>query len=113
VARTCPLLAMLALAGSAACASNPPPALTAPPQQLADAPAKPAPVRLVSQAPVYPQKPLYVVDGVVQESPPTSIPYGKVANVQVLKGIVAEVLYGSRGMAGVIVVTTRPGKAAN
>lgn len=55
-------------------------------------------------------RPLYVVDGVFVESI-TQISPEAIASVNVLKDAAAAAIYGSRGSNGVIIVTTKKGKA--
>jgi TonB-linked SusC/RagA family outer membrane protein len=55
--------------------------------------------------------PLYVVDG-VPTSNPNDIDMDNVASVNVLKGPNATALYGQRGDAGVVVITTKRGGGA-
>ena len=54
---------------------------------------------------------LLVVDGTIVEFPVfIQIPTAEVKSVKVLKGTAAASLYGSRGMGGVILVTTKSGQ---
>ena len=56
--------------------------------------------------------PLYIVDGIPVESGVfQSINPNDIASVDILKDATASALYGSRGAAGVIVVTTKRGKS--
>ena len=54
--------------------------------------------------------PLWVVDGVIQHTVPVLNP-NDVASISVLKDASATSLYGSRGANGVVIVTTKRGKA--
>jgi TonB-dependent SusC/RagA subfamily outer membrane receptor len=53
-------------------------------------------------------QPLYVVDGVIVES--SKLDPNDLASMQVLKGVAATALYGSRAVNGVIIVTTKSGQ---
>lgn len=53
--------------------------------------------------------PLYVVDGIVQESDP-QIPPSEIASVDILKDAASTAIYGSRGATGVILITTKKGE---
>lgn len=55
--------------------------------------------------------PLYVVDGIVRESGLLGIDPDDVQSIQVLKDASATAIYGSRGSNGVVMVTTKSGKA--
>lgn len=55
--------------------------------------------------------PLYVVDGIVRESGLLGIDPEDVQSLQVLKDASATAIYGSRGSNGVVLVTTKTGKA--
>ncbi len=55
--------------------------------------------------------PLYVVDGMLISSLGADFNPNDIASIQVLKDAAATALYGSRGMNGVIVVTTKKGRA--
>ncbi|MDW5288074.1 TonB-dependent receptor [Formosa sp. PL04] len=54
--------------------------------------------------------PLYVVDGIVQEGDPR-IPPSDIASLDILKDAASTAIYGSRGATGVIIITTKQGKA--
>ncbi|MFR9579585.1 MAG: TonB-dependent receptor [Rikenellaceae bacterium] len=53
--------------------------------------------------------PLYVVDGVPYESDPGLSPQ-EIASIDVLKDAASAAIYGTRGAAGVILITTKAGK---
>lgn len=55
--------------------------------------------------------PLYVVDGIVRESGLTGINPEDIASMQVLKDASSTAIYGSRGSNGVVLITTKMGKA--
>lgn len=55
--------------------------------------------------------PLYVVDGLVRENGETGIAPEDIESVQILKDASSTAIYGSRGANGVILITTRKGKA--
>ena len=55
--------------------------------------------------------PLYVVDGIVRESGLTGLDPEDIQSIQVLKDASATAIYGSRGSNGVVLVTTKSGKA--
>ena len=55
--------------------------------------------------------PLYVVDGIVRESGLTGLDPEDIQSIQVLKDASATAIYGSRGSNGVVLVTTKAGKA--
>jgi TonB-linked SusC/RagA family outer membrane protein len=55
--------------------------------------------------------PLYVVDGMLINSLGADFNPNDIESIQVLKDAASTALYGSRGMNGVIVVTTKKGKA--
>ncbi len=55
--------------------------------------------------------PLYVVDGMLISALGADFNPNDIASIQVLKDAAATALYGSRGMNGVIVVTTKKGKS--
>jgi TonB-dependent SusC/RagA subfamily outer membrane receptor len=57
-------------------------------------------------------QPLYVVDGVASSSPPNINP-NEIASINVVKNANASAIYGARANNGVIVVTTKKGRAAN
>ncbi|MGA9639454.1 SusC/RagA family TonB-linked outer membrane protein [Flavobacterium sp.] len=54
--------------------------------------------------------PLYVVDGVPQEGDPGISP-NDIQSIDVLKDAASAAIYGTRGAAGVILITTKQGKA--
>lgn len=56
-------------------------------------------------------EPLYVVDGVVRESGLDGINPEDIQNMQVLKDASSTAIYGSRGANGVVLITTKSGKA--
>ena len=55
--------------------------------------------------------PLYVVDGIVRESGLDGISPEDIQSMQVLKDASSTAIYGSRGANGVVLVTTKSGKA--
>lgn len=55
--------------------------------------------------------PLYVVDGIVRESGVAGLDPEDIQSMQVLKDASATAIYGSRGSNGVILITTKTGKA--
>ena len=55
--------------------------------------------------------PLYVVDGIVRESGLQGLNASDIQSIQVLKDASSTAIYGSRGSNGVVLVTTRTGKA--
>ncbi len=55
--------------------------------------------------------PLYVVDGLVRENGEAGIAPEDIESVQILKDASSTAIYGSRGANGVILITTRKGKA--
>lgn len=55
--------------------------------------------------------PLYVVDGIVRESGLTGINPDDIQSMQVLKDASSTAIYGSRGSNGVVLITTKTGKA--
>jgi TonB-linked SusC/RagA family outer membrane protein len=55
--------------------------------------------------------PLYVVDGIVRESGLTGIDPEDIQSIQILKDASSTAIYGSRGANGVILITTKTGKA--
>lgn len=55
--------------------------------------------------------PLYVVDGIVRESGLDGINPEDIQSMQVLKDASSTAIYGSRGSNGVVLVTTKTGKA--
>lgn len=54
--------------------------------------------------------PLIIVDGAPYESSLSNIPPGDIESVSVLKDAASAALYGARGAAGVIIITTKKGK---
>lgn len=56
-------------------------------------------------------EPLYVIDGFPVNGSPTHINNTDIESVEVLKDASATAIYGSRGANGVILITTRKGKA--
>ncbi|UXX78105.1 TonB-dependent receptor [Reichenbachiella carrageenanivorans] len=54
--------------------------------------------------------PLYVVDGVPQDGDPR-IPNNEIESIDVLKDAASAAIYGTRGSAGVILITTKSGEA--
>lgn len=54
-------------------------------------------------------KPLYVIDGVPQDSM-SGINPNDIANIQVLKDAASAAIYGSRGSNGVVIVSTKSGR---
>ncbi|MDR2293002.1 MAG: SusC/RagA family TonB-linked outer membrane protein [Prevotellaceae bacterium] len=57
--------------------------------------------------------PLIIVDGAPYSSSLTNIPTGDIESVSVLKDAASAALYGARGAAGVIIVTTKKGNTRN
>ena len=57
------------------------------------------------------QDPIYIIDGVIIGSASSDFNPNDIENITVLKDAAATALYGSRGMNGAIVITTRRGKA--
>lgn len=57
--------------------------------------------------------PLIIVDGAPYSASLTNIPQGDIESVTVLKDAASAALYGARGAAGVIIVTTKKGKTQN
>ncbi len=55
--------------------------------------------------------PLYVVDGIVRESGLTGLNPEDIASMQILKDASSTAIYGSRGSNGVVLITTKMGKA--
>ncbi|MBU3026241.1 TonB-dependent receptor [Zobellia galactanivorans] len=53
--------------------------------------------------------PLYVVDGIPQEGDPRIAP-GDIESIDILKDASSAAIYGTRGAAGVILITTKQGK---
>ncbi|MDO6738727.1 TonB-dependent receptor [Wenyingzhuangia sp. 2_MG-2023] len=56
--------------------------------------------------------PLYVVDGLIQDSDPHISP-NEIETIDVLKDAASTAIYGTRGAAGVILITTKQGKAGS
>jgi TonB-linked SusC/RagA family outer membrane protein len=56
-------------------------------------------------------EPLYVVDGFALSGPPSSINSNDIESMDILKDASATAIYGSRGANGVILITTKAGKA--
>ena len=56
-------------------------------------------------------EPLYVVDGFPISGGPTAINPNDIASIEVLKDASATAIYGSRGANGVVIITTKGGKA--
>ncbi|WPR71373.1 TonB-dependent receptor [Flavobacterium sp. NG2] len=54
--------------------------------------------------------PLYVIDGIAQEGDPGISP-NEIESIDVLKDASSAAIYGTRGAAGVILITTKKGKA--
>jgi TonB-linked SusC/RagA family outer membrane protein len=54
--------------------------------------------------------PLYVVDGIIQEGDPGISP-NEIQSIDVLKDAASTAIYGARGSTGVILITTKQGKA--
>lgn len=57
--------------------------------------------------------PLVIVDGAPYPASLSNIPQGDIESVSVLKDAASAALYGARGAAGVIIVTTKKGKTQN
>lgn len=57
--------------------------------------------------------PLIIVDGAPYSSSLSNIPQGDIESVSVLKDAASAALYGARGAAGVIIVTTKKGKTTD
>lgn len=55
--------------------------------------------------------PLYIVDGVIRSSGLDDLNADDIASMQVLKDAAATAIYGARGSNGVVIVTTKTGKA--
>lgn len=53
--------------------------------------------------------PLYVIDGIIQEGDPRINPT-EIETIDILKDAASTAIYGSRGAAGVILITTKQGK---
>ncbi|MDQ3847232.1 MAG: SusC/RagA family TonB-linked outer membrane protein, partial [Bacteroidota bacterium] len=56
-------------------------------------------------------EPLYVVDGFAISGPPSSINPNDIESMDILKDASATAIYGSRGANGVILITTKAGRA--
>lgn len=56
-------------------------------------------------------EPLYIVDGFALSGPPASINPNDIESIDVLKDASATAIYGSRGANGVVIITTKTGKA--
>lgn len=56
-------------------------------------------------------EPLYVVDGLVRESGLTGINPDDIQSMQILKDASSTAIYGSRGANGVVIITTKKGRA--
>ncbi|WP_257670192.1 TonB-dependent receptor [Parapedobacter tibetensis] len=56
-------------------------------------------------------EPLYVVDGFPFSSSPDLINNNDIASIEILKDASATAIYGSRGANGVVIITTKKGKA--
>lgn len=56
--------------------------------------------------------PLYVVDGLIQDGDPHISP-NEIETIDVLKDAASTAIYGTRGAAGVILITTKQGKAGS
>lgn len=55
--------------------------------------------------------PLYVIDGIVRESGLTGLNPDDIQSMQILKDASSTAIYGSRGASGVVLITTKTGKA--
>lgn len=55
--------------------------------------------------------PLYVIDGIVRESGLTGLNPDDIQSLQILKDASSTAIYGSRGANGVVLITTKTGKA--
>lgn len=55
--------------------------------------------------------PLYVIDGIVRESGLTGLNPEDIQSMQILKDASSTAIYGSRGANGVVLITTKTGKA--
>ena len=58
-------------------------------------------------------EPLYVIDGFPINGNPTQINNSDIESVEILKDASATAIYGSRGANGVVLITTRKGKAGS
>jgi TonB-linked SusC/RagA family outer membrane protein len=56
-------------------------------------------------------EPLYVVDGFPYSGNPTLLNNADIASIEILKDASATAIYGSRGANGVVIITTKRGKA--
>ena len=56
-------------------------------------------------------KPLYIIDGIPSTRSMNEIATSDIESIQVLKDASAATIYGSRAANGVIIVTTKKGKA--
>lgn len=56
-------------------------------------------------------EPLYVVDGFPYSGNPTNINNSDIESIEILKDASATAIYGSRGANGVVIITTKQGKA--
>lgn len=56
-------------------------------------------------------EPLYVIDGIVRESGLTGLNTEDIQSMQVLKDASSTAIYGSRGANGVVLITTKTGRA--
>jgi TonB-linked SusC/RagA family outer membrane protein len=57
--------------------------------------------------------PLYVVDGIILDIGIAGININDVENIEILKDAAATAIYGNRGANGVIIITTKQGKAGD
>ena len=57
--------------------------------------------------------PLVIVDGAPYTASLSNIPQGDIESISVLKDAASAALYGARGAAGVIIITTKKGKTQN
>lgn len=67
-----------------------------------------ADIRIRGMGTINNNQPLWVVDGVVGANPPSP---NEIESIEVLKDASSTAIYGSRGASGVILVTTKSGKA--
>lgn len=58
-------------------------------------------------------EPLYVIDGFPYSGSPTNINNSDIESIEVLKDASATAIYGSRGANGVVLISTKQGKAGN
>ena len=56
-------------------------------------------------------EPLYVIDGFPYSGNPTNINNSDIESIEILKDASATAIYGSRGANGVVIITTKKGKA--